>query len=91
MEMGRLHESLRPLLDIFARRSRGRVVWASATLAALSIVLGYHARWPRPKGIEDLASAARKARKTKEAIDFGEYDFIIVGGGETWIPFRFRS
>ena len=83
MEMGRLHESLRPLLDILARRSRGRVVWASATLAALSIVLGYYARRPQQRGVEDLASAARKARKTKETIDFGEYDFIIVGGGET--------
>ena len=79
--MGRLHESLRPLLDIFARRSRGRVVWASATFAALSIVLGYYARRLLPKGIEDLASSAKKSRKTKEVIDFGEYDYIVVGGG----------
>ncbi|TRM64412.1 GMC oxidoreductase-domain-containing protein [Schizophyllum amplum] len=67
--------------SLFApRAARRRLAWASAGLAALTLIIRFYARHPRLKGLESLGSTARKLR-SDAVVDFGEYDFIIVGGG----------
>jgi hypothetical protein len=55
----------------------------------MGFMLGQIWQSPSPKLIKDHAKVGKRAGDTKK-VDFDEYDFVIVGGGTTFISY-FRT